>query len=142
MSQKELILDNNVTVTLVMLVQELTYNGLLEGFPNETMNQRIIQQNESQAAKLLYEPVIITLPPTVKTAAEGPVSAFGAYQKLPEVCCMALLKCHSTFKDKSKDYAALGVVWYQDEFAFPIANNILTELKKVPFQQYCSEYEY
>ncbi len=142
MKQNKLVVDKSLTVTLVQLIQGLTYNGVLEGFPNEAMNQKIMAQAEVRAAKLLYQPVVITVPPAVNTKPLDPVSDFEGYQKLPEVCCMALLKCHDAFKDKTKDYATLGVVWYQDEFAFPIAANILAELKKLPFKQYCSEYEY
>jgi hypothetical protein len=142
MKQNKLVVDKSLTVTLVQLIQGFTYDGVLEGFPNEAMNQKIMAQAEAQAAKLLHQRVILALPPVVKTNPSDPVSDFEGYQKLPEVCCMALLKCHDAFKDKTKDYATLGVVWYQDEFAFPIAANILADLKNLPFKQYCSEFEY
>lgn len=63
-------------------------------------------------------------------------------EELPEVVCMALFHSSSTFKDPEMDGSNLGVIWFQNDFAFPIEQEILEQFKTVPFRELCLESEY
>jgi hypothetical protein len=47
---------------------------------------------------------------------------------LPLVSCVARFRGISPARDSSKDFSSLVVVWFQDEFALPLAETILSSL--------------
>lgn len=130
MNTHTFILDQNLEVSLEKLVQQYTYGGLLEGFPGEMVNRMVLRNIERSAKNDLHLEEIYTLLP-------GEMS-----EEFPPVVCMARLECGSVFKDKEKDYSSIAVIWFQEEFAFPIEAATLEQFKTIPFRELCAEFEY
>jgi hypothetical protein len=130
MKKHTFILDQDLEVSLEKLVQKYTYGGLLEGLPGELVNRMVLNNLERSAKNDLHlEEIYIMLP-------------HGMSEELPSVVCIARMECLSVFKDSKKNYSCLGVIWFQDEFAFPIETVVLEQFKSVPFRELCEEFEY
>ena len=139
MNRTNIIVDSDVTAELMRLYQDVTYEGLLEGNPNERWNGIIIKKAFSLAETLFGITEIFLIDPVLKEREE--YFAGYKYQEMPGVLCIGLLKSMSVFKDTKKDFSALAVIWFQDEFAMPIADDILEKMKAIPYKEVCGEFE-
>ena len=142
MQKHNLIIDKNIEVTITKLIQYFTYGGLLEGFPNEKSNNKILERTEIEAKQLLLIDDVFTIIPEQKIIDEEVHRFFGKHQELPQVTCIVLLRSTDTYKDLKKDFSELAVIWYQNEYVFPIEDTILEKIKEIPFKKICGEFEY
>jgi hypothetical protein len=46
------------------------------------------------------------------------------------------------FRDTSNDYSFLHILWFQDDYAFPIDAEVLEKIKQIPFGELCIETSY
>lgn len=130
-------------ICLEALHQSLTYAGVLEGYPSQYANQRIIKRKVENARKLLG-----TFPPHVITPREEVVKLNGEDSDseadsdsewdsdrtifvLPAVCCFGSFK--SEYSTDACDYSMLTVVWFQDDWAFPMQDDIISALRSLPW---------
>lgn len=118
------------TVTIRSLRQWSVYAGLLEGLPTRERNEesiaRIVQQSRDADR---HEPFLIT-PTQTPIKYDGSYS-FGEPASLPSICCVAHLHHFGPARDSTMDCSDLTVIWFQDDFAFPIdeaAHNQLLSL--------------
>jgi hypothetical protein len=141
MDQFQLILKEDVEVTITSIHQEITYDGLLEGYPCEKLNNMILHNTEIKAKNLFFQDEIYMIKPVIKVGEEeyGP---FGKMMELPLVTCIAMLTCRKIFRDPDKHFSALTVIWFQDQYAFPIHENIIEKITAVPFKEVCGEFHY
>jgi hypothetical protein len=58
------------------------------------------------------------------------------------VTCIALWTDVAPARDKSKDSSSLSVVWFQDEFAMPIDDLILGQLRAIDWELSATAEEY
>lgn len=137
-----LIIDSDLEVTIKRIRQTHTYEGLLEGLPTTRMNSQILSEVMEETKRFcgltemhLVEPVQTEIP------FEGKYP-FGSPAALPGIICIAQLHCYDTFKNSKKNYSALGLAWFQKDFAFPIDQEILDKIKDIPFRKLCGEFEY
>ncbi|MBC5836238.1 hypothetical protein G6N05_15175 [Flavobacterium sp. F372] len=139
MNINEIITDENLTVSIEEFFQYFTYGGLLEGQPSNHVNKMILTHIENRARKILELENIIILNPEPKNS-----ESFGwdSDCELPRITCIALIKSIEVFKDLKKDFSCLGIIWFQKDFMFPIEDDILEKIKKIPFRKLCSEFEY
>lgn len=143
MTGDKLIVDTDLEVSIDTLYQAKTYGGLLEGVPTKRLNDQIIERVKNKAREMAHGimPVTIIEPKTRKILGlENNV--FGKSIALPGVYCIAEIISSQTFKDPSKDGSGLMVIWFQDTFAWPIQEDVLQELQKLPYKQLCGEFEY
>jgi hypothetical protein len=63
-----------------------------------------------------------------------------AVAKLPRITCNARL--HDSSHNENADYAALTVVWFQEEFAFPIQAEVLEQMKQIPFSKLAEKLDF
>jgi hypothetical protein len=139
MSRIKIIVDNDVEADLLRLYQGVTYEGLLEGYPNELWNGIIIKKAFSTAETLFGIKEAFLIQPMLKEQEE--YHGRRKYQEMPGVLCIGLLKSMSVFKNTKKDFSALAVIWFQDEFAMPVAGGILEKMKAIPYKEVCGEFE-
>ena len=142
-----IITDGNLNVTITRIMQWRTYDGLLEGLPTIEMNNRHLTVAKEEAKKFCWQDEIYLIEPeqTPISYDEGKYGKypFGKPASLPQVTCIAKIKCLSTtFKDKTKDYSSLGIIWFQENYAFPIDKNVLEKIKEIPFRESCGEFEW
>ena len=128
-------LNNGRTIYLESINQWKTYSGLLEGLPTRRMNDRTIKGIVSNLKKTsgndpyLIEPV------------ESPIDLdydypFGEPAQLPRIVCIASFHCLKPVQDDSMDYSDLSVVWFQNQFAFPIDESAQNAIRSIAWKAY------
>ncbi len=129
MSIIDLVIDENVKVEIIQLYQDFTYEGLIEGRPSKLVNGMVLRNKERRAKSILEIDEIFILNQEKEN-------------ELPHITCIALLKSNDVFKNSQLDFSCLGLIWFQNELALPIDNEILKQIKTIPFKKLCTEYEY
>lgn len=135
------IVDGDLEVRLTSIYQGYSTN-LIEGLPFKRVNDNAIAQALDEAKRWSNCPVIHLIEPIITPIPWKGNYPFGTPERLPHIKCIANLHYFTAIRDKSKDGADITVVWFQDEFAFPIQEDILEKFKKIPFREICWEYEY
>ena len=142
MNNKRVIIDRDLEVIIVEIKQYHTYRNMLEGIPNSRHNKIILERPINEAKELfdlqnihLIEPIITP----IEYEGEYP---FGKTESLPEITCLAELRCYSAFKNENMDYSGLGLVWFQDDYAFPIEKTINDIIKTISYRKICEEFSY
>jgi hypothetical protein len=109
---------------LIRLDQSRVYADVLEGVPNRTINQGIVQQAVA-VAKRLHHLNATVIEPTERRldrgglAADEPTNEFTPFA-LPAVQCIGTFRAHGHARDPDATYSDLCVVWYQEAMALPI----------------------
>ena len=124
----ELPLRDGRTIHLEQLFQYRTYRGLLEGLPNAVRNQELVLSASRDAEEKLWgdgRPYLlrpaeryVAVPDEVRQRYRCPL------RELPRVLCLAVFESFRPARDDSEIYSYLKVVWFQDEFALPVAWHI------------------
>ena len=135
---RELYLEN--------LNQCRTYLGLSCGLPNKRINDTVISWGRRDAASVRTaygEPYVIPperrdydqIPgdmddlPGWQGNSESRRHAGLAAEWLPSVRCIACFMSIAPARDNTKDASGLIVVWFQADFAFPIAEEIIDSIR-------------
>src|SRR3954471_3113148 len=119
---------NGRDVSVDSIRQWYTYGGLLEGLPTDRMNRRLIDGLLREERERGGEPYLV--PPPVRPLpqwADRPYP-FGIPEALPAVACVARLSS-SPARDQTMDGSGLTVIWFQEDFAFPIDPAVLAQLR-------------
>lgn len=123
-------------VWIEALRQELTEAGRLEGLPTIESNQRRIkwlQQREREACEAVY------LVPPLETPIEyDEPYPFGTPSSLPAVMCIATFK---SFGPSPIQGSKLVVIWFQDQYAFPIDASVEKQLLELDWERLALTYE-
>jgi uncharacterized protein (TIGR02996 family) len=119
-------------VRVESMQQWFTYGGLLEGLPTDRLNREMIERllsDERERDPWAGEPYLV--PPVVRPIdwREERPYPFGTPEELPRVTCVARVRSHRPAREMNKDGSALTVIWFQDEFAFPIDPRVLEHLR-------------
>ena len=136
----KLIIEGDQEVTIKSIKQWHTYSGLLEGMPTTKMNSQILSGVKEDAKKFCgFKEIYVIEPEQTPILFEGKYP-FGDPASLPGVACIAEIWHYLPFRDETKDFSALGLVWFQNDYAFPIDNDILEKIKSIPFSKTCGEF--
>ena len=129
-------LASGLAITLEALHQWATYQGLI-GVPFDRVNDRLIEGTLHTAQTYCVEesrPYLVS--PRSRDYLRQPDDMVGVTtvgggvaQWLPVVTCVGIFKDVSPVRDKSLDQSYLTVVWFQDEFAFPMDTGVLEHLR-------------
>ena len=125
------------TIRLHSLDQRAVYAGLLEGLPTREMNARTIDAVIREArARTKQEPFLIA-PTQTRIEYEGRYP-FGEPAALPGIECVA------DFVSSGKDplrYTALTVIWFQDDYAFPLSAEAAATLTALDWNAHSTDQE-
>lgn len=118
------------TISCKRIRQWQTYTGLLEGLPTRQMNQSTIDQlmkEERERGWWAGEPYLV--PPVVTPIdyLQGKKYPFGDPEALPGVGCVARFGAPAP----NACSAELTVIWFQDEFAFPMDPRVVEHLEGI-----------
>jgi hypothetical protein len=140
---KEFQLRSGRTIGLCEFRQCLTYEGLLEGLPTEEMNQRTINALMSSPKTRSYDVPPYLIPPVEKPVPfhHGDKYPFGTPSALPSINCIARFKSEPTRKGNG-DFSGLTVIWFQDDFAFPIDPAVIEQLESIDWDLYAGNREW
>lgn len=109
--------------------QESVYAGLLEGLPTREMNQRLLDRLEARLVKEHTRRGFLLIEPEQKPIDYDGRYPFGTPAALPSIQVKAWLRSPGSAKDGDPNYgSSLVVVWFQDEFAFPIDEKVHEQL--------------
>ena len=120
----DIALRSGGTIHCASIRQWRTYEGVLEGLPTRRHNQKQIEtllEDERNRWSPTAQPYLV--PPMVRHLAY-PNYPFGEPEELPAVTIVAHYVGYR---------AALTIVWFQDEFAFPIDAEVLKHLDALDF---------
>jgi len=121
-------------VQITSIRQWFTYGGLLEGLPTDKMNRQMIDRllkEERERGWWAGEPYLV--PPPVRTIQlpDDRSYPFGTPEAFPPITCVARLISVTPARDPKKDTSELTVIWFQDEYAFPIDPQVLEHLRRL-----------
>ena len=117
--------SSGLEVKIERLDQGLVYSGMLEGVPTVELNKRIVEaMRERVFAQDSAEPFVVE--PEMRTISLNRPYPFGEPASIPPVGCSARLR---TMIDGTK-VELLTAIWFQDEYALPIAPTIVEQIDK------------
>lgn len=147
----QLTLASGRTITLERLDQQMTYSGLMEGTPNAKSNNMFINWEFRTAAKQCVagaEPYL--LPPRRRDYCRKP----GDMQRLvearphhvpewlPAVRCIGTFNSSVIRRNTQNHMSTLVVIWFQDDFALPIQESSLQQLRSLDWDAVATDFEY
>lgn len=138
------------SIILEGLDQSRAYAGLLEGLPGKEMNDWIIESTLQKAAGRILDVKPHLLPPPRRDYRHEPGDmekykndrTRRAIEWLPEVRCIASFKSDVTRPDFDGYMSLLTVVWFQDDFALPIQESVLEQLKTLDWNALATDVGY
>jgi hypothetical protein len=114
----------------------MTYLGLIEGIPYAGLNNDEIDCAIQEARSYGYaagSPYLIPPPRRDYLRKPGDASGLpswlGPPEFLPRVRCMASFKDVLPVRDRDKHLSVLTVIWFQNDFALPIEQTVLEQLR-------------
>ena len=126
-------------IYITELYQEKTYLGLLEGYPNSRMNKEIIERAKIDLCKKFYNPStpLMISPTSEKIEIQNPsdYQKINVPEKLPDIICAMMLE--SVAVSDEYEMSCLLVMWFQNDFCFPIDAKILDLFKTLEWNK-CS----
>jgi uncharacterized protein (TIGR02996 family) len=114
--------------------QWFTYGGLLEGLPTDQMNRRTIDGLLREERGRGGEPYLVQAPVRPIPQRDDRPYPFGNPEALPAVTCVARLSS-SPARDQTMDASELTVIWFQEDFAFPIDPAVLAHLRDLDWRE-------
>ena len=136
----KIIIQDDREICLTSLYQEASYAGLLEGLPTRKMNERITHSFQEKSRRLFPKSPVFLIEPSqtpIKYLGDYP---FGDPARLPSIVCVARFTS-SAFEHNPLFYTELAIVWFQNEFALPIDDDIHQEIKSITWVKHAAEHE-
>ncbi len=137
-----LIIEGDKEVSIEFLNQRLTYGGLLEGLPTTKSNMRKIESLKIEGRGYSGDGAVYVIEPLQTPIPYEGEYPFGDPASLPEVVCIAELRYNGASRNKNKDFSTLTLIWFQNDYAFPIDNEIIEKIKLVPFSKISDEFSW
>jgi hypothetical protein len=129
------------TIRLARLDQHWTYGGLLAGHPNREMNRHIMDQLIAPHNAPRGGPTPVLFEPIETTVEKSSDPSWTDAATLPAVTCVAEFMSGALADDPLGFASALRVIWFQDEFAFPIDPGVLVELAALDWEHQAAGWE-
>jgi hypothetical protein len=124
------------------LTQYLTYEGLLEGLPTAERNKEILDRLILKNTGKPYEGQPYLIQPTERFLDIGRKYPFGTPSSLPEVICIGRFDSLQPARNPTSDLSGLVVIWFQEDFAFPIDQEVLTKLLAIDWEKHAADMDY
>jgi hypothetical protein len=138
---QEIIVEGGRKVEVNKLIQWRTYAGVVEGSPTASLNRSEIEKAVNTAKVQCYlDAVFVVESKLTPVAGDKLYPEEEKLAKLPRITCIARLHDYGHYEDA--DYAALAVVWFQNNFAFPIDFEVLDQMKQIPFSKLAKQFDF
>jgi hypothetical protein len=140
----DIVLPSGHWLSLQELRQYRTYEGLLEGLPTAEWNKQRLEHLVSEYRDSPYpgDPYLIQ-------PAEKPVEyiggrryPFGTPSALPGVTCIGRFTSTQPARDTATEYSGLVIIWFQEEFAMPIAPAVSDHLRSLDWERHAADLYY
>jgi hypothetical protein len=139
--QGTITLEDGRTIHLRWFQQYQVYAGLLEGHPTREMNERMIRRLFDLAETRTSTPPYL-VPPREKRIDYPDGYPFDVEDAvaLPRIACLGHFESFSPARDASRDYSSLVIIWFQDDYAFPIEPEVLVQIRVVDWARLASDH--
>jgi hypothetical protein len=129
------------TIRLLALDQSFTYEGLLLGMPTREMNQKLMDRLIATYVHPAEYGVPLLLDPEQRPlAVPDHTPHHGAPTALPSVTCVARF-ISGALAETDDIWSVLRVIWFQDDFAFPIGARALTQIADIDWEMHATSWE-
>ena len=132
-------LQSGRKIYLDEIVQWRTYSSLLLGIPDKQMNDEIIARALQHARKKidLSVPIHLLQPPreNLNFSRNKSVRPHREYERIPPIACAAAFESSEPARDQECFYSCLIFLWFQTDWALPIAPHILTQIRKINWNE-------
>jgi hypothetical protein len=129
------------TVSVHSLRQWSVYAGLLEGLPTRERNDADLARIVAEARQAEgHEPFVIA--PTQKPIEYNGRYPFGQPAALPAICCVARLHSFQPAQNSAMDCSDLTVIWFQDDYAFPLSEEVERQIYAIDWTALAHDDEY
>jgi hypothetical protein len=145
-------LSTGRVIVLESLEQQKSYLGLLEGVPNKRMNDDIIAQAVTSAKTRHphFRATAHLIAPNrrdhelepgdmekLKATATHLVPEF-----IPTIQCVAVFNSFQPRHGSRHDYSSMCLIWFQDWFALPIANEVIEGIIALDWDRHAADCDY
>lgn len=131
--RKTLRLTSGREIYLNEIVQWRTYSCLLEGIPDKQFNDEIIARSLQQARGKIDSsvPIHLLAPAREKLnfSRDKSIRPSREYERIPAIACVAAFESLEPARDKTCYYSCLIFLWFQKDWALPIARSIVTQIR-------------
>ena len=139
--RNQFILSSGRSVLLESLEQWVVYAGLLEGLPTRERNDAELQRLVEEARRHdMHEPVLI--PPVQQPIEHEGRYPFGEPAALPSIGCVGRFHSSTPARDESKDCSDLTIIWFQDDYAFPVSPDAERAIVAVEWDKLARDRDY
>ena len=119
-------------ITIERFFQVKTYYGLLEGVPNSEINLEIMERTKEEAKKYFGINAIYLIKPEEKKQV---LTSGKEMASLPRITCMVELSHYEPIKNPSMECSRLCLIWFQNDYAFPIDNDIIKTIGELDWNK-------
>lgn len=138
-----LTLDSGRKIRLREIQQQYTYAGMLCGFPTTEKNARTLaylaepQKGDEGMPRFVIRPVETPMEHVIKRLKENPDPFYEGKipASLPDVVCTAVFYADEITGGEDGHMSALVVVWFQEDFAFPIDPVTLRQIQALDWDK-------
>lgn len=129
-------LDCGRKIRIHRLVQFWTYGGLQVGYPNKSLNDRLLKnlvEKNSSDPESGIKAILIDPPRKIERSRNFGEMREGPWESLPAITCIANLMSNDPLDDEDPfmNVSLLTVVWFQDQYAMPIDERALNQIRKI-----------
>jgi hypothetical protein len=139
-NNNKLLVDGDIEVTVSKIMQWHTYEGMLEGLPNRKLNRDLLESLERKLKDFCGLDQVYIIEPLEKPFTADSPYFRGDPAMLPMVTCMAEIFTYHSFRDQTREFSMMGIAWFQDQFAFPVDQNVVDIIKAIPYRELCGEF--
>lgn len=128
------------------LQQNLTYEGLIEGYPNSRVNQELLDSLEQRLRQQSSAYHIVPASPRKYLRRPGDLDRIISMDPpfevacLPRVTSVARFECSAGLTDNPDYNSELTVSWFQDEFGLP-TEAVEAQLRALDWEQLARDYD-
>ncbi|MDX8129566.1 hypothetical protein QLH52_19855 [Methylomonas sp. OY6] len=128
---------SSAVIQLEVLYQYKTYLSVLTGHPTHSQNERLVEKAINYAKEKLWcceNPYLITPVESVIDISHNSKLCSNEnqhYKRLPFVTCCATFSSSNKGANNRGDYSQIHIVWFQDHFALPIADDVLNDIRAI-----------
>jgi hypothetical protein len=128
-------------IRLLALDQYYTYEGLLAGVPTWEMNQEMMDRLRAAYVHPAEYGVPLLLEPEQQPFdVPERVPTLGTPARLPSVTCIARFNSNGQL-GTDDIWSVLRVIWFQEDFAFPIEDRALRQIAEIDWEQHARGWE-
>ena len=130
-------------IRLDVFRQSFVYAGLLEGLPTREINQRLIERLRTQERECRGELPYLIDPPERLIQYEGDQPyRFGTPAAIPGVECIGQFTSFQPARGANRDGSHLTIIWFQDEWAFPIDPGMREQIRAIDWEQHAHDFDW